>query len=239
MNLFCHHSILGVKSLIEHHFWKYEFTMENVQLYSTFLDGTHFIMILNLTDATISVCNSINRYKLRNYEHIAVFPFCSIGNDIHAFKVNILSTRQVDSDEESVYEGYDCTSTHCVPNHTLFFNSVILSKYNWEVLQQDIDYRLLNLNSKLYTHPFYIVENTPPFQQILCNRNTACSACNHMCKRMKHISGGYKEILFDITTESAFACPCSFFKHINKRHSNSNFNFILLSYRMTQFYLHF
>lgn len=240
MNLFCHPSVWGAKALIEHHFWKFEITMENFSLYSTFFSDVHVVMTVSSTDTSVCIYSSVNKYKLQSYDNLSVIPSFTLGNDIYSLRVRILHTRKAEDDEDVIYESYDTQSMHYMPTHKLFFNSAILHKYDWTALKVDTDYKLVNLDPYTFKEPAYIVDRCPfPFRQLLCNKDSASNHCNHMAKRMKYISGGYKEILFDITTERALSCPCSFFMYIKEQNVFQNFNFILLSYKLTQFLLNF
>lgn len=231
---------MGVKALIEHHFWKFEFNMENFALYNTYYNNIHVIMTLNLTDTMVCIFSSVNKYRLQSHANISVTPAFTIGNDIFSFKVNVLYTKKEDDDEDVIYKSYDSKSTDCVPAHKLYFNSVIVNKYDWSVLQVNTDYKLLNLNLDTIKDPIYIVDESPStFRRLLCSRKSAFDHCSHMAKRMKHITGGYKDILFDITSESSMSCTCDFLKYVNFHHASFEYNYVLLSYKLSQFILNF
>ena len=238
MNLFCHPSSFGVKALIEHHFWKYELSMENFNLYSTFFNGTHVIMTSSITDTTICIYSSINDYKLQSHQNIFLITSHTLGNNIYSFTAHILNHDITENDEDTIYERYDSLTINCAPKHDMYFNSIIVNNYDWNVLQHGSDFKLMKLDPNMYNVAGYIVGKTP-FKQLLCNINLSQNRCNHMGKRMKNITGGYKNILFDIITEKSFSCPCSFFKYIQELSSHFKFNYVLLSYKLTQFYLNF
>ena len=244
MILFCLPSVFATKALIEQHFWKFEFRIETYDMYSTFYDNVHVIMAMSLTDNVVCVYSSVSKYKMKIYTEMSITPIYCLGNDIFSFRATILDTNNRNRDsrfedkDEIVYEAYDSLNTLCVPRRKLFFNSVIIGKYDWSVLQTDLDYILLNLEPNTYKDPVYIIESNL-YKQLLCERNSTPKCCKHMGKRIRNISGGYKEVLFDVVTQHVVTCPCSFFDYLNKRHSSTSFNFVLLSYKLTQFFLNF
>ncbi len=74
MNFFCYPSVLGAKALIENHYWKYEFAMENVSMYSTFFNNAHVLLSLSKTDNVVCVYSSVKRYKLQSYQASRLSP---------------------------------------------------------------------------------------------------------------------------------------------------------------------
>jgi hypothetical protein len=238
MDIFYSPSTYGLKALIENHFWKHEFTMESSDLYSTFTESGHSLLAVNKGNL-VCVYSSVLKYKLRSSSSLIIHPEYSLGNDTHSFQVKIVDYGEERSDDEdTIYECYDSSSVVCQPAHRLFFNSIILRSFDWNALKLDVDFKLLNLDSTKFNSPYYLVKKTP-FTQLLCNTTTAPSACKHQRKRLTNISGGYKQLLFDVTTDKSFSCSCSLFSYLSRTYSQNKFNYVLMSYKLTQLFLYF
>lgn len=236
MNFFCYPSALGAKALIESHYWKSEFSMETIDVYSTFSNGGHVLLSLNKTDNVVCVYSSVWKYKLQSYKCLVVHPEYSLGNCISSFAVDIIDRldEEEEEDEDVVYEEYD--NSHCKPTHRLFFNTAAVRDYDWSDLKLNVDFKLLWLDESKFDAPVYAIRSTQ-YCQIACHRTKARACCKHVGKVMTNISGGYKQILFDIQTTRCFVCPCTFLKHANEEHSSVKFNYVLLSYKLSQFFL--
>ncbi len=234
MNFFCYPSVLGAKALIENHYWKYEFAMENVSMYSTFFNNAHVLLSLGKTDNVVCVYSSVKRYKLQSYQGLAVSAEHGLGNNVFSFRVDTRNVETaIEDDEDVVYDEYD--STLCRPEHRLFFNSANVRSFDWSVLKLNEDFKLI-CDRDDDEPPFYLIKTTP-YCQVACHRTRG--ECKHMGKSMRNISGGYKQLLFDIQSTMRFVCPCSFIEYVNEQHSTAKFTHVLMSYKLSQFFLHF
>lgn len=239
MDVFYYHSTYSLKALIENHFWFKEFEMENLNLYSTFTDSGHTMMAVHGGINLVCIYSSIMKYKLRSSSNLLIYPEYSLGNNTLSFEVKLVECEDYKQDDEDIiYECYDYSSVVCRPVHHLFFNNAILKSYDWNALKLDVDFKLINLDLKKFNCPYYIVKRYP-FNLLLCNLNSAQSACKHQRKRLTHISGGYKQLLFDVTTDKSFVCSCSLFSYLSQTYNQTKFNYVLLSYKLTQLFLHF
>lgn len=237
MHLFFYPSELGVKALIENHFWKYEFTMDNLDLYSGLMNNGHVLLSLHKRSNLVCIYPSIIKYKLQSFSNLVVVPEFSLGNGIYSFKGSVMDIEgSQDEDEDDIYDCYDAMSTLCKPSHKLYFNMPVLYNYDWSVLRSDVDFKLLQLDEKQFSKPFYI-SKCSQYIQLLCNRKTAHSSCKHNGRKMTNISGGYKNLLFSIKTDKGFKCPCSIFKFLNEYYNSVKFNYVMFSYKLTQFFL--
>ena len=234
MDLFFCNSTLGAKTMIEFHFWKYEFTMETMDYFSSFANNAHVLLAISKSNNLVCIYNSINKYKLQTYQNLLIFQERSLGNNVRSFSAKITEVDDNPIEENEIYENYDEASVLCRLKHQVFFNPLILREYDWSLLKINGDFRLLHLDESKYRSPIYMVQN-----HVLGNKGTARTVCRHTGKRMTNISGGYKQLLFDIKTEKSFVCSCSIFDFIARQHSAVRFNYILLSYKLSQFFLHF
>ena len=234
MDLFFFNSTYGAKAMIEFHFWKYEFTMDMMDYYSSFANNAHFLLAISKSNSLVCIYNSINKYKLQSFQNLLIFPEGSLGNNLRSFSAKITETDDDITEENEIYENYDEVNVLCKLKHQVIFNPLILREFDWSNLRIDADFRLLQLDEKKYNSPIYMVKNL-----VLGNKKTAQIVCRHTGKRMTNISGGYKQLLFDIKTEKSFTCSCSVFNFIARYHSAFRFNYILLSYKLSQLFLHF
>jgi len=235
MDLFSCPSELGVWSLINNHFWKFEFRMENYDMYSTFSNTAHTLLALHRSNNIVCVYSSSLKYKAHSYKNILVVPNSCLGNQIYSLKANIMETDEPeDNDEDDMYDCYDLQSTLCNPKHQLYFNTPILFPYSWESLELDIDFKLLQLDLSQYKESCYMIQD---MLQLLCSK--LFKSCQHVGKKMTNISGGYKELYFGVSTYKTFSCPCSVVAFIANKHKSSTFNYILFSYRLSQLILNF
>lgn len=240
MNLFFYRNEVSAKALIENHYWKYEFTFETSKIYSTFLRSIHVLLILSNTDNTVGIYSTLNSYKPHVYKNIIVVRNHTMENGLFSFDVNILDFEEysLSSDnEDEIYDSYDLMNTLCTPRHMLFYNNPIVRAYDWSYLTMDVDYKLLN-KSSIFNEPLYVTTSNQ-YQQVLLSKEKSLKACHHMGKRMKNTTGGYKQILFDIVTDTNFVCPCSLIKFINEKHKSVQYTYILLSYKLSQLFLWF
>jgi hypothetical protein len=238
MDIFCLSSALGMKSLVEYHFWKYEFKMEALELYSTFMTNAHVVIAIHSTSNLLCFYSSVCKYKLHSHNNIRIVPKHSLGNGVFSLSANIVDIdEKTFEDEDTIYDCYDSNSLTCKPSHHLYFNQRILFQYDWSSLILNFDFKLLCLDDQTYKEPFYLI-NSSSYQQLLCKMKTSLP-CKHSGKRICNISGGYKQLNFDLQTDTSLACPCSIFSYLNKEFNGFHFNYVLLSYKVTQLVLNF
>lgn len=238
MNLFCLSSNFGIKSLIECHFWKYEFKMETFEFYSTFTKNIHAMLAVHIPSNLVCIYSSLTDYALQSSFNVLVVPKRSFANGVFSLGAYIVDTEETKfEDEDTIYKCYDSLSLTCKPLHQVFFNQRILFQYDWSSLILNSDFKLLLLDDKAYTAPIILVNNSS-YEQLLCRRDTDIP-CKHQAKRITNIVGGYKQLTFDLKTDTTFACPCSIFAYLNKEYTRSNFNYVLFSYKVTQLLLNF
>lgn len=213
--------------------------METIELYSTFTDSGHTLMTVHKGINLVCLYSSVNSYKLRSFSNLLIYPEFSIGNHITSLKVDCIEGEELKpDDEDTIYECYDTSSVVVTPSHDLFFNTVIIMDFDWAALRQDVDFKLMNLDVSKFNAPYYFV-NRSTNNQIMCNLKTARLHCKHRGKRITTVSGGYKQILFDVVSGESFTCPCSLLTYLGETFAKNNFNYVLLSYKLTQLYLHF
>ncbi len=230
MNFFCYPSVLGAKALIEHHYWKYEFEMENFSVYGTFFNNAHVLLSISKTDDIVCVYSSIRRYRLQSYQGLAIHAEHSLGNGVYSFRVDTQNVETaVEDDEDVVYDEYDSVK----PEHRLLFNSAIVRGFDWSVLKLNVDYKLIR-----DPHDDQQYLSSTPYCQVACH-STSTGQCNHMGKSMRNISGGYKQLLFDLQTTKRFVCPCTFVEYVNDQYASVKFTHVLMSYKLSQFFLNF
>ena len=240
MDSFFYRNEFSAGALIKHHYWKFEFTFEATNIYSTFVRSIHVMLTLNDYDNTVGIYSSINKYKPQIYKNLVVVRDHTLGNDVFAFDAKILESEEysLESDtEDDVYECFDVQNTLCKPQHTIFYNNPIIRPYDWSTLKLDVDYKLLQMPSN-FTESLYITQ-VDHFMRILLGKELTSSDCHHCGRRMKYTTGGYKQLLFHIVTDEHFVCPCSLLSFINDVHSSVKYNYILLSYKLSQLFMSF
>ena len=240
MDSFFYRNEFSAKSLIQHHYWKFEFTFEAINIYSTFVRSIHVLLTLNDSDNTVCIYSSINKYKPQIYKNLVVTRNHTLGNDVFAFDAKILEYEDYSlgsDNEDDVYECYDVQHTLCKPQHAILYNNPIVRAYDWSTLKLDIDYKLLQMPSD-FTESLYITQ-VDHFMRVLLAREITSTECHHFGKRMKYTSGGYKQLLFHIVTDVNFVCPCSLLSYIKDVHSSVKYNYILLSYKLSQLFMSF
>lgn len=238
MNLFCLSSNFGIRSLIDYHFWKYEFKMETFEFYSTFTKNAHVMLALNTASNLICIYSSLNEYTLQSNSNVLVVPKQSFGNGVFSLAAYIIDIDESKfEDEDTIYNCYDSMSLVCEPSHQLFFNQRILFNYDWSSLILDSDFKLLYLDVKTYKEQIYLVNNSS-YEQLLCKLGIDVP-CKHQGKRITNITGGYKQLNFDLKSDTSFVCPCSIFSYLNKEFTHRNFNYVLFSYKVSQLLLNF
>lgn len=211
--------------------------MDNSDLYSGFMNNGHVLLSLHKANNLVCIYPSITKYKLQSFSSLVVVPEFTLGNRIYSFKVSVLDLGETQAeDEDDIYDCYDAVSTLCQPSHELYFNMPVLYDYDWSVLRAEVDFKLLQLDEKQFNQPFYM-SNCSRYTQLLCNKKAAGSSCKHKGRKMTNISGGYKDLLFSIRTDSGFKCPCSLFQYLNEQYASVKFNYVMFSYKLTQFFL--
>ena len=239
MDFFWYSSSIGAKSLIEYHFWKYELDFETFELYSSFINNAHVLLGIHKNDNLVCVYSSIHKYKVQSYNNLLVLPEYSLSNDTFSLKVTILNCDdRMEPDEDVMYECFSSMSIACSTPHKIYFNSFSFRNYDWNMLKSDTDYTFYRFDEKSYNEPYYMVK-TSPYVQLLCNKKTASLHCKHMSKRIANITAGYKQISFDVNITKSFVCPCSMFLFFNETCKSSKYNYVLLSYKLSQFMLNF
>lgn len=238
MDFFWYNSSIAAKGLIESHFWKYELDIETFEFYSTFVNNAHVVLGIHKNDNLVCVYSSILKYKVQSYNNLLVLPEYSLSNDTYSLKVSINNGDRMEPDEDVMYENFSSLSIACATPHKIYFNSVAIQNYDWSMLKSDTDYKFYQFDEKSYKETYYVVK-TSPYAQLLCNKKTASSHCKHMSKRIANITAGYKQFSFDVKITKSFVCPCSMFLFFNDICKSSKYNYVLLSYKLSQFLLNF